>query len=162
VVDIAAIAGLTTSFRSILEITKAMKGIHDASLIQTKVFELTREILAAQSYAMDAVAAQSALLERVGKLEAEKAELETWNAQKDRYQLKTLPPGVFVYSLKEGMEQGEPAHSICAKCYEHRKRSILHSSGREQDLETFTCHECSTKYYVVWNKYRELDHEDRI
>jgi hypothetical protein len=91
-VDMAAITGLATSIRAAVEITRAMKDIHDANLIQTKTFELTREILAAQSYAMEAVAAQSALLNRVRELEEEKAKLEAWNTEKQRYKLTELGP----------------------------------------------------------------------
>jgi hypothetical protein len=42
-VDMTAIMGLTTSLRAIVDITKAMKDVHDANLIQSKIFELTRE-----------------------------------------------------------------------------------------------------------------------
>jgi hypothetical protein len=69
-VDIAAIAGLATSFRSIVEITKTMKDVHDANVIQTKVFELTREIMSAQAFALAAQTAQSELLESKRELEA--------------------------------------------------------------------------------------------
>jgi hypothetical protein len=58
-VDISAVAGLMTSLRSVVEITKAMKDVNDANVIQTKVFELTREIMAAQSCALEAQTAQS-------------------------------------------------------------------------------------------------------
>jgi len=46
-VDLTAITGMATSIRAAIEITKAMKDVHDANLIQTKTFELTREIMAA-------------------------------------------------------------------------------------------------------------------
>jgi hypothetical protein len=82
-------------------------------VIQTKTFELTREIMAAQGYAMEAVAAQSELLRRVRQLEEEKAKLQAWNAEKGRYQLKSIQPGVTVYALKEGMEGGEEPHYLC-------------------------------------------------
>jgi hypothetical protein len=101
-VDMGAITGFATSMRAAVEITKAMKDLHDANLLQTKTFELTREILAAQGYAMEAVAAQSALLERVRQLEEEKADLEAWNTEKQRYELKTIQTGVTVYALKPG------------------------------------------------------------
>jgi P2-related tail formation protein len=84
-VDLAAIAGLVTSVRSAVEITKAMKDVNDANIIQTKVFELTREILATQGYALEAQAAQSELLRRVRELEEEKTKLEAWTAEKGRY-----------------------------------------------------------------------------
>jgi hypothetical protein len=74
-VDMAAVVGFTQSVRAAVEITKAMKDLHDANLIQTKTFELTREILSAQGYAMEAAAAQSALLERVASLKQKKPSL---------------------------------------------------------------------------------------
>ena len=106
-VDIAAIAGFATSVRAPVEITKAMKDVRDANLMQTKVFELTREIMSAQSYAIEAMSAQSALLTRIRELEEKIAALETWNAEKGRYYLKSIQTGVMVYALKEGMENGE-------------------------------------------------------
>jgi hypothetical protein len=41
-VDMAAIAGFAASIRAAVEITKAMKDVHDANALQTKTFELTR------------------------------------------------------------------------------------------------------------------------
>ncbi|HVX78858.1 MAG TPA: hypothetical protein VHB49_22215, partial [Bradyrhizobium sp.] len=76
------------------------------------------EILAAQ-------AAQCASLGRVGKLEKEVARLETWDAEKQRYQLTEIHPGVFARTLKEGMENGEPQHSLCDACYEASFKSRL-------------------------------------
>ncbi|HWN49835.1 MAG TPA: hypothetical protein VNO18_08425 [Xanthobacteraceae bacterium] len=120
-VDMTAITGMATSLRAAVEITKAMKDVRDANLIQTKTFELTREILAARSYAMEAMAAQSALLTRVGELEEKIVALETWNAEKSRYQLKSIQSGVMVYALKEGLDGGEepttcvPHATIAAK-----------------------------------------------
>jgi hypothetical protein len=108
VVDMSAITGLATSIRAVVEITKAMKDVHDANVLQTKTFELTREILSAQIYAMEAVAAQSALLDRVRHLEEEKAKLEAWEAEKQRYELANPERGFYAYILKPGMENGEP------------------------------------------------------
>jgi hypothetical protein len=147
-VDISAIAGLATSLRSIVEITKAMKDVQDANTIQTKVFELTREIMAAQSCALAAQAAQSDLLQRERQLEAEIAKLKTWESEKQRYRLEKLPPGIFMYALKPEMAGGEPVHAICEKCYQNDKKSILHSFGKEGGIETFRCHGCGTDFYV--------------
>ena len=68
-VDLTAITGMATSIRAAIEITKAMKDVRDANVMQTKVFELTREIMAAQNYAMEAMSAQSTLLTRIRELE---------------------------------------------------------------------------------------------
>jgi hypothetical protein len=124
-VDMAAIAGFATSVRAAVEITKAMKDVRDANLMQTKVFELTREIMAAQSYAMEAMSAQSTLLTRIRELEEKIAALETWDAEKGRYYLKSIQPGVTVYALKDGMENGEEPHYLCPTCYNNGKKALL-------------------------------------
>jgi hypothetical protein len=148
-VDIAAITGLATSIRAAVEITKAMKDIHDANMIQTKTFELTREILAAQSYAMEAVATQSALLNRVRELEEEKAKLEAWNTEKTRYQLAEVGHGLTAYALKEGMENREPLHHLCATCYNEGHKSILQTETRDPGrCEVMSCHRCGSDLYV--------------
>jgi hypothetical protein len=148
VVDISAIAGLASSFRSIVEITKAMKDVNDANVIQTKVFELTREIMSAQACALAAQVVQSDLLQRERQFEAEIAKLKTWDAEKQRYRLERFPPGIFVYALKPEMARGEPAHQICEKCYQNDKKSILHSLGNDGGVETFRCHGCGTDFSV--------------
>ena len=123
-----------------------MKDIHDANVMQTKTFELTREIMAAQSYAMEAAAAQTALLARVRELEEEISKLETWSTEKARYQLREVNTGVFAYVPKQGMEQGEPFHMLCANCYERGEKSILQAT---QELRmrrlVHVCPRCKTE-----------------
>lgn len=146
--DISAIAGFATSVRAAVEITKAMKDIHDSNILQTKTFELTREIMAAQSYAMEAAAAQSELLGRVRQLEEEKAKLEAWNTEKERYELKELKPGVLIYSIKDSMRGAEPEHYLCPTCYNRGKKSILQKEMRDVGRAVLlVCHECGTELY---------------
>jgi hypothetical protein len=147
-VDMSAITGFAASVRAAVEITKAMKDLHDANLLQIKTFELTREILAAQSYAMEAVAAQSALLERVRELEEEKSNLEAWNAEKDDYELKTVAAGAFAYLLKPSVQKTEPPHWLCAACYQHNKKSILQFSKQDDRWHIYKCHECNSQIRV--------------
>ena len=145
-VDMSAVAGLMTSLRSVVEITKAMKDVSDANLIQTKVFELTREIMAAQSCAMEAQTAQSDLLRRIRELEEEKSKLEAWNAEKSRYELKSIQPGVHVYTLKQGMESGEELHYVCPTCCNRGQKSILQQETRYPGMVVMqVCHECGTE-----------------
>lgn len=146
-VDIAAIAGLVTSVRSAVEITKAMKDLHDGNLIQTKVFELTREILTTQGYAMEAQSAQAELLSRIRQLEEEKTKLEAWAAEKSRYELREVSAGVFAYTMKAGMEQGQPFHMLCANCYDNGKRGTLQATERMQSRRRLhVCPQCKTDY----------------
>jgi hypothetical protein len=147
-VDMAAIAGIATSLRAASEITQAMIGLRDATVLQGKVIELQQVILAAQSSALAAQSDHFSLMERIRGLEAEVAGFEAWERQKERYELKRYEPGKYLYELKPSMENGEPSHKICPKCYEHRKRSILHSTGTEAGVEDFKCYECSTVFTI--------------
>jgi hypothetical protein len=150
-VDMAAITEFATSIRAAMEITKAMKDIHDANVMQTKTFELTREIMAAQSYAMEAAAAQTALLARVRELEEEISKLETWSTEKARYQLREVNTGVFAYVPKQGMEQGEPFHMLCANCYERGEKSILQATQElRMRRRVHVCPRCKTELEMAY------------
>jgi hypothetical protein len=62
---------VASSLKALFDITNAMKDVHDANVIQTKVFELTREIAAAQQNTLTALTAQAALIDEVDKLKKE-------------------------------------------------------------------------------------------
>jgi hypothetical protein len=103
--------------------------------------------MAAQACAMEAMTAQSALLERVRNLEEEKAKLETWNAEKTRYEFREVSTGVYAYTMKPGMEQGQPFHMLCANCYDNGKRSPLQATERLQSRRRLhACPQCKTDY----------------
>lgn len=70
-VDFGSMATLASSFKTMTDILNAMSGVRDANLLQTKIFELTREIVAAQSSAVTAQTAQMELLRQVQALEDE-------------------------------------------------------------------------------------------
>src|SRR5690349_8725799 len=111
-------AGLS-AFKTMFDMAKGLKDINDAAVRNGAVIELQEKILAAQQ-------AQTALLERIGQLEKQVAEFETWDADKQRYELKELPPGIFVRSLKPEMASGEPPHFICETCFQRGKKRTLH------------------------------------
>src|SRR5262245_2293063 len=90
-------------FKSMLDVSRGLKEMNDAAIRNAAVIELQTQILAAQEQ-------QATLIERVSQLEKEVDRFETWEAEKQRYKLEQLPPGVFVYSLKPDMAQGEPQH----------------------------------------------------
>jgi Zn finger protein HypA/HybF involved in hydrogenase expression len=128
-VDMTAIGVISTSRSSLVNITKAMKDGHDATVIQGKVFELQRVILDAQQSVFAANEERTALVERVRDLEAKIANLEAWQTEKQRYELKALSPGSFAYGLKPEAQGSEPMHYICQPCYEQEKRHILQSKA---------------------------------
>ena len=129
------------AFKTMLDIAQTFRDLSDATARKAAVIELQEKIISAQS-------AQAMLIQRVSELEAEMARMEKWETEKQRYQLKSLPPGVFVYALKPEKADGEPHHYICQNCYESGKKSHLHGSGNDYGAETFECRRCGSSFHV--------------
>jgi hypothetical protein len=144
----SAIAGAASSLKTASEIVQAMIGLRDASVFQTKAIELQRQILAAQASALAAHSDQFALLQRIRELEEEVARVKAWEAEKQRYELQKMPPGVFVRVLKAEMTSGEPMHCICQTCYERGKKGVLNSTEPHNGQYDLMCNECGSKLTV--------------
>jgi hypothetical protein len=122
-----------------------MIDLRDAAALQTKVIELQGLILTAQGSALGAQSEQFATMERLRLLEAKVSELEAWETEKQRYQLKDHGSETFAYALRHDASAGEPHHRLCVTCFENRRRSILqfkHKTYRGQ--EVMHCPGCKT------------------
>ena len=146
-VDLTAIGVISTSLNSLVNITKAMKDVRDASLIDGKVFELQRAILETQQSVFAANEERTALIEEVREAKAQIARLEAWDTEKQRYELKDVGAGSLAYAVKETMRSGEPIHRICAACYQHARKSILQPRIKHPDVILF-CSECKAELFV--------------
>jgi Zn finger protein HypA/HybF involved in hydrogenase expression len=142
------IGGALGALKSAADIIKTLAGARSDSERSAKILELQSQIMAAQTSAIQANTAQTALVERVRELEAQIAKFETWNAEKQRYELKAISPGALAYALKAEAAGPEPFHHICQRCYEKGKKSILQfspSAMAELIPNTFDCPECKAK-----------------
>ena len=130
-------------FKSMLDMTKGLKDMNDAAVRNAAVIDLQGQILAAQEQ-------QMVLVERVSELEKEVANFETWDAEKERYELtKVGDDAALAYTLKEGMESSEPSHQLCANCYSDGKKSILQKEIRHNGRShLLICHRCKAEIYT--------------
>jgi hypothetical protein len=143
---IAGLGAVKTAF----DMAKALQNIHETTARDRAVIELQKEILVA-------LTAQSALLESEGVLKKEVTELRAWGADKQRYELKDLGKGFFAYVPKQGMENGEPPHAICANCYQKGFKSVLQNSGHPVIHDrTWDCHACKAKIKNQSNNIGDL------
>ena len=137
------------------ETAKGLIDIRDTVKFGNAVIELQAQILAAQQGAFTAQARESALAEEVRDLKARMAELETWDAEKQKYQLEQVHSGALAYVLKPEADTGEPPHWLCAACYQHGKKSLLQEYGRDprdDSYKLFGCPDCGGRirvYYTV-------------
>lgn len=124
-VDMAMISGAMSALKTAGDLTKLIIASHDASVMREKAIELQAQIFTAQQNALTAQSDQFALLERVRELKKHIADLEAWDTEKQRYEMKRLSSGSIAYSLKADASGSEPPHYICAACYQHGKKFIL-------------------------------------
>ncbi|MPY74477.1 MAG: hypothetical protein GEU87_09455 [Alphaproteobacteria bacterium] len=148
-VDIGTIAAAVSGLNTAREMTQALIGVRDAAVLNDKVIELQSVILAAQGNALTAQSEQFALLQQVRELEEQMARMETWDAEKEKYELKDVRSGVFAYARKEGMEPAEPPHHICADCYQNRQKSVLQKVTRMPGrAHVLVCQQCGSEIYT--------------
>jgi rubrerythrin len=117
-VDMTAIAGAASALNSAYNLSKAALGLRDAVLMRGKITEMQGEISSAMANAIAAQHDQMAMLKRINDLEKEVADFKTWEAEKDRYELKSLGYGAFARMLKRDERGTEPPHWICEHCFQ--------------------------------------------
>lgn len=138
-----ALAGLS-ALKTAFDLAKGLKDISDATIRNAAIIELQEKILSAQQ-------TQSALVEKVekvGDLEKEVGCLKDWEADKKRYQLTELAPGLVALSIKEAMRNGEPFHRICANCCANGKKSYLQQHIHGPHYDHYKCHGCGEELGV--------------
>ena len=111
---VAEIFGGLSAFKTMFDLAKAIKDMDDTIKRNAAVADLWEQIFTAQ-------ARYTAAVDRVTELEEKLASFETWDAEKQRYELKQLVPTgpTFAYALKPDAQSGEPFHCICATCYQN-------------------------------------------
>lgn len=145
-VDMTLLQGAITGLKTAADIAIGLSKLNTMAEVQGKAVELQQIILSAQSSALSAQSEQFALIEHIRTLKEEIASVKAWEEQKQRYHLKKFPSGALAYSLKPESAHGEPAHCVCAKCYDDGRKTILQESGTDYGT-MFSCHQCKTHIF---------------
>lgn len=86
---------------------------------------------------------------QIDSLSREIASLKRSTAQLGRYELKQLPPGVFVMALKNGVQPPEPFHYACEMCFgDDKVRRLQQLPGRHNGIQVLICYGCKTEYEI--------------
>jgi hypothetical protein len=148
-IDIGSIAAVVSSLKAAGDITHSMIALRDAEAFQSKAIELNEKLLIAQGRALAAQETLASLAQRISELEQQIADSEGWKREQQRYQLTDHGGGTFTYTLKLGMENGEPSHRLCPHCYQQRQKSILQSRGQIVSAqEKVNCPACKTEFIL--------------
>jgi len=142
-----AVAGLS-SIKSALDITKTLADARDATKLLAVKLELQGLLLEAQE-------AQAALVEEKRELTERIRKMETWEAEKERYELASVGFGAFAYVTKADNKGLGPPHMLCANCFKLGHPALL-QYARGDMRGTYECHACKAKISTNADRLREL------
>jgi hypothetical protein len=87
------------------------------------------------------------LVQRVSDLEEEVARLETWNAEKKRYQLAQIVPGVTALPCDRAWRTASHLIKFVATATGHNKKSAPKGALAPFRCTVLVCHECGAVLY---------------
>jgi hypothetical protein len=127
------------AFKAMFDMARGLKDINDDAIRNTAVIALQEKILSAQ-------AEQSALIERIHILEKQVADFETWEDDRNRYELEDLGSSALAYMLKREFRTTEPPHFVCTNCFgQHRISIIQQTSLKKGEGIGFFCPACRSQ-----------------
>lgn len=157
---LAELSAAVSSIKATSDIVKGIgSAVSEVKLNEIKL-DLQRALLEAREALSDAQAVEAATAARIRELEQEIVRLKDWSVERQRYQLCDVGRGGFAYLLRTGMENGEPAHWLCATCFNQGRKSLMQSKGNgvgnrsaaERGLDvTFACDTCKGSFQAPWN-----------
>lgn len=160
--DMGSIAAAANSLKVAGDIAAGLISLKTVTEVQAKAIELNQKIIAAQHEIFAANAAQSDLVQRVGDLERQIAQIKAWDEQKKRYKLTNPWEGnpALVYALTASCKDTEAAHWICTKCYDDGKRSILQPNKDKTGFILLICPTCKAEIHTGWRGIGAAEYAD--
>lgn len=147
------------SLNAAMELLKTLNSANTQAKLNEVKLSLQQSILEGQSALSAARENQLAASDRIRQLEQQIMQFEHWEAEAERYELKAIYNGAFAYMHKEGMDNGEPPHWLCATCFENRKKSILQTRGQMYSKEqgrsqyaNWACNTCRGEVLVAYTR----------
>jgi hypothetical protein len=149
----SAIADAMRALRSANDIARDMIDAPDAEAFRVKQIKFLAKLMEVNQYAFAAQDERGELLREISALEEKVASFEAWSAEQRRYELKDVGAGSLAYVIKEAECGAEPLHHLCARCFQHREKSILQPRQTQTENRLF-CPECKTEIKIAdlpWN-----------
>ena len=127
------------AFKTMFDVAKSLKDMDDKVRRNAAVADLGEQIISAQTRYANAI-------EQVRDLEEKLRGFETWEREKQRYELKDLGWGAFAYMLKPSERGTEPAHWVCTNCYEHSHKALVQKIMVTGQGQVWTCPACKNTF----------------
>jgi hypothetical protein len=128
-IELLAIGQGLNAIKTAADLVKMITGSRPSTKISEDSVKLNDQILSIRKALLAANDEQAALVQKISSLEKQITDMETWEREKKRYDMKEVSPGAFAYILKEDAKGTDPIHRICTKCYNTGKKGILNRVG---------------------------------
>ncbi len=138
---VATVTDLRTLGKELAQAKTQAQAVLKSREINERIGDTLEKLLTAQME-------YSTLLSTKSQLEAEVAALQDWAKEKQRYQLHQTEAGSIVYVVKPGLEDGEPAHQLCARCYQDGVKAFLQPAPDLGMYKMLKCHDCKSDIQV--------------
>lgn len=156
---LAEISAGLGSLKAAKDIVQGLNAAKTEAAINGVKIELQGLILDAQQGLFAAQEAQSADARRIAQLEQEIVHLKDWSAEQQRYELKNVWRGAMAYMLKPDVRDGEPAHWLCANCFNQRRKSFMLFKGQHGGNASYGCDSCKSTMTVDYRRKPTYDED---
>lgn len=134
---------ITAAIQSIkvgVEITRGFYNLKTEYEIKTATSDLLDSIIDVQNNLLLIQSSYQSALDDKKEIEDELSRLKNWEKEKDKYFLKQISPGVFVYIIKDNVEP-DKQYWLCTNCFDTKnQKSIL--QRKYPNHSDFICNNC--------------------
>ena len=135
---ISLLSTITGAAKRLSDAREEVKVNEVAIQLQGIVLDLQSEVIMIQSDYQN-------ILRSKDDLEKKLVEQENWDNERTRYRLEKTGGGNFVYALNVNKNDVEPAHWLCANCYQEKKKSII----QRNPYPKWLCPRCKTQIVIA-------------
>lgn len=141
--DYALISTAFTALSHAKQLGEAMVGVRDFNKVASTVADINGQLLKAQESLFTHNAQLGELQAKYYEACEELRKLKETLAERGRYQLFQLSPGVFVYRASEA--PSELQHFLCQPCFDSGKKAVL-QKNRKYGTITIDCPLCKQEF----------------
>ncbi len=149
------LAELLSAAQSVKVLSDLVQGsleLQRSSELNLAVARVSAALVTAQSEALRLQAENFSLQQRARELEQQAVRAEHFDRERENYALQALSPGVFAYvfqpPVEPGVQQAQPVHWLCCRCFDERAKSILQLATESNYGNDYRCPRCSTSLFV--------------
>jgi hypothetical protein len=158
-IDLTLLPSAMAGLKGAIDITSALVKTNNIVDVNAKAIELQQIIIKLQQDIFSAQDSQRVANEEILSLKKVISDLKKVSGDMGRYKLCSPFTGSAVYGISKDDASKEPAHYLCANCFQAGKKSVLNPKANEKGFQDFVCPSCraaiSTGYRGVQAKFVE-------